>query len=141
MRQSARSTRSEARILVVDDDFHSREGLRLSFLREGYVVETARNGWQALQRLKERPVELAIIDLAAVQGVTLNGWDVLRLCRAYNPAICIVVVSAEAGREVRARAEQFDVAVHLEKPVNRIKLKAIVKARLRQLDGVQRRVA
>ena len=141
MRQSERSTRGEMRILVADDDFHSREGLRLFLLGEGYAVETARNGWQALQRLKEGLFELAIIDLPAVQGVILNGWDVLRLCRAYCPAISILVVSAQAGREARSQVEQLNVAVLLEKPVNRMQLKAVVRTRLRQLGGVQRRVA
>ncbi|MCI0410512.1 MAG: response regulator, partial [Acidobacteria bacterium] len=101
----------------------------------------ARNGWQALQRLKEGPFELAIIDLPAVQGVILNGCDVLRLCRAYCPAISILVVSAQAGRDVRAQVEQLNVSVLLEKPVNRMQLKSIVRARPRQLGSVQRRVA
>ncbi len=133
MRQRERSTRGETRVLVVDDDFHSREGLRLSLIEEGYAVDTAADGWEAFKRLKEGPFELAIIelDLPTVHDVTLNGWDVARFCRAYYPAISILVVSEEAGREVRAQAEQFKVSAFLRKPIDPVQLKAIVSARLR----------
>ena len=143
MRQRERSTRGQTRILVVDDDFHSREGLRLSLLEEGYAVETAADGWEALKRLKEGPVELAIIglDLPMVYDVTLNGWDVARFCRAYYPATSILVVSEGVGREVRAQAEQLKVSALLVKPIDPVQLKAIVWARLGPLGGVPRGVA
>lgn len=133
MRQRERSVRSEKRILVVDDDFHSREGLRLSLIEEGYVVETAADGWEAFKKLKEGPFEVAIIDLdlPTVHDVTLSGWDVARFCRAYYPTISIMVVSEAAGREVRGQAEQFKVSALLRKPIDPVQLKAIVSARLR----------
>ncbi|HZY31116.1 MAG TPA: response regulator [Candidatus Methylomirabilis sp.] len=49
------------RILLVDDHRHSREGLRESLLRDGYEVEAASDGWQAIKKVKESPFQVAII--------------------------------------------------------------------------------
>jgi CheY-like chemotaxis protein len=116
------------KILVVDDERHSREGLRVSLLGAGYTVETAADSWQAIKKIKDFPFEVAIIDLdlPPVHGVTLSGWDLVRIFRAFNPAIAIVVVGAEESRDVKAQAEQLKVAEFLEKPISPTRLKGIV---------------
>ena len=116
-------------ILVVDDHRHSREGLRESLLGEGYQVEAAADGWQAIKKVKEGRFEVAIIDLdlPPVHGVDMSGWDLVRICRAFHPAITIIVVSAEAGQAVIAQAEELKVAKVLEKPIDPTQLKAIVR--------------
>lgn len=117
------------RILVVDDDLHSREGLRDSLLTEGYRVEAAADGWQAIRKVKESLFDIAIIDLdlPPVHGVSMNGWDLARIVRAYHPGISIIVVSAEEGNAARAQAEQLKVSEFLEKPISPARLKVIVK--------------
>lgn len=93
----------EKRILVVDDDLHSREGLRASLIA---IID---------------------LDLPPVHGVTVSGWDLARIFRAYHPAISIIVVSAEDRDAVRAEAEQLRVSEFLEKPINPAQLKMIVR--------------
>lgn len=119
----------EKRILVVDDDLHSREGLRDSLRTEGFRVETAADAWEAIRKVKEARFDIAIIDLdlPPVHGVSMNGWDLARIFRAYNPAIRLIVVSAEEADVVRAEAEQMRVWQFLEKPISPARLKTIVK--------------
>jgi len=119
----------EKRILVVDDDLYSREGLRVSLQGEGYRVETAADSWQAIRIIKEHPFDIAIIDLdlPPVHGVTVNGWDLARIFRAYHPAISIIVVSAEDRQAARVEAERLKVSEFLEKPINPTQLKMIVR--------------
>jgi CheY-like chemotaxis protein len=50
-------------ILVVDDDRTMRETLGEVLTDEGYLVETAADGHEALQRLRERPADLVILDV------------------------------------------------------------------------------
>jgi CheY-like chemotaxis protein len=123
------SVAAQKRILVVDDHRHSREGLRESLLGEGYQVEAAADGWQAIKKVKEGRFEVAIIDLdlPPVHGVDISGWDLVRICRAFHPAITVIVVSAEAGQAVMARAEELKVAKVLEKPIDPTQLKAIFR--------------
>ncbi len=119
----------EKRILIVDDDLHSREGLRDTLLGEGYLVETSADSWQAIQKIKEGIFDIAIIDLdlPAFHGVVVTAWDLARIFRAYHPAISIIVVGAEEGRTVRVQVEKLKVSEFLVKPISPSKLKAIVR--------------
>lgn len=116
-------------ILVVDDDRPSREGLRDALVHGGYAVETAADTWQAIKKVRERPFEVAIIDLdlPPVHGVSLSGWDLVRIVRAYRPGTAIIVVSAEDDVALKARAQLLRVAEFLEKPISPTHVKALVR--------------
>lgn len=128
--QGGASTTAPKRILVVDNERHSREGLRDSLLGAGYTVETAADSWQAIKKIKDDFFEVAIIDidLAPVYGVALSGWDLVRIFRAFNPSIGIVVVGAEESRYAKTQAERLKVSEFLEKPISPTRLKGIVSA-------------
>ena len=119
-------------ILVVEDDVHSREGLRDSLRSEHFKVETAADGWEAFKRVKEARFDIAILDLdlPPVHGLTVSGWDLARICRAYNPAIILIIVSAEEEDAdiVRAEAEETRVSLFLQKPISPARLRDIVTA-------------
>ena len=118
----------EKKILVVDDDLHSREGLRDSLRTEGFRVETAADAWEAIRKVKEGRFDMAIVDLdlPPVHGLNMGGWDLARIFRAYHPAIRLIVVSAEDPEIVRAEAEQMRVPLLLEKPISPARLKKMV---------------
>ncbi len=120
----------EKTILVVDDDLHTREGLRDSLQTEGFRVETAPDGWEAIRKVKEKRFDIAIVDLdlPPVHGLSLNGWDLARIFRAYHPAIFLIVVSANESDVVRAEAIQMRVSQFLEKPISPSRLKTIVRS-------------
>lgn len=117
------------RILVAEEDLHSREGLRDSLIGEGYWVETAEDSWQAIRKVKERLFDVAIIDLELppVHGITVDGWDLARIFRAYHPGMSIIVLSAEEEGAARPQAERLRVSEFLEKPISPARLKAIVR--------------
>ncbi len=51
------------RILLVEDDQHSRNGLQASLRAEGHGVEAVSDGWQGFRKIKEGIFDLAIVDL------------------------------------------------------------------------------
>ena len=118
-----------ATILVVDDDRHSSEGLRDALLHGGYAVETAGDGWEAIQRIRAHPFEVAIIDLdlPPVHGVPISGWDLVRIFHTYYPRLRSIVVSAELDATLKATAERLHVAEFLEKPISPAHVSAIVR--------------
>ena len=120
----------EKRILVVDDDLHCREGLRDSLRAEGFRVEAAADSWEAIVKMKQSHFDIADIDLdlPPVHGVNMTGWDLARILRAYNAAICLIVVSAHEVDTARAEAEGIRVSQFLEKPIIPSRLKTIVRA-------------
>ncbi len=117
------------RILVVDEDRNSREGLRQWLAGEGHRVETAADGWQTIRKVKESHFDIAIIDLdlPAVRGVALNGWDLVRIVRAYTPSMTLIMLGSESRTGVTAELEAFKVSEFIEKPVNLRQLKACVR--------------
>lgn len=119
----------QKKILVVDDDRHCRDGLRDSLLGAGYCVETAANTWEAINKVKERLFEIAIIDLdlPPVVGAAMNGWELVHIFRTLHPAIAVILVGAEEDTQVRARAAQLEVSEFLEKPISPARLKMIMR--------------
>jgi len=111
--------RAPSRILVVEDDANSREGLRGLLAAGGHQVETAADGWQAIERIKQDRYALAIVDLdlPVVHGIAVDGWDVARILRAFHPGIAILLVSARGGEEVERAARQLGLSF-LEKPLD-----------------------
>ena len=116
-------------ILLVDGYPSSREGLKASLRGENCTVETVGDSWQAIKKMKESHFAVAIIDLdlPPVHGVAMNGWDLVRIFRAFDPTITLILVGADAGLDVRARAELVKVSELLEKPISPRQLKAIVQ--------------
>ena len=114
-------------ILVVEDDVNSREGLRGLLSVGGYRVDTAADGWQALERIKQGTYELAIVDLdlPVVHGIAMDGWDVARIVRAFCPDVSIVVVSGRGDDDLREAAVHMSAAF-LEKPFSMSDLRGVI---------------
>jgi DNA-binding response OmpR family regulator len=130
----------EQRILIVEDDTHSREGLKTSLLAEGYRVETSGDGLQAIKKIKEHRFDIAIVDinLPPVLDVAISGWDLVHIFRSFDPAISIILVSAE--EDIHTRAEQCGVACFLRKPIRVSQLKATLKTLYRYQEDVRQRL-
>ena len=103
-----------ASILIVDDDRDIRETLQEILEHEGHSVATARNGADALDRVRSDRPELILLDLFMP---VMDGAE-FRRHQLADPAIAdipVIVVSAAAGLEDRVRA--MAVAGFLEKPL------------------------
>lgn len=117
-------------VLIVGEDRHSREGLAETLRREGHAVDSAADLWQAISKLRTQSFGVAIIDLdfAPLHGVSLGGWDVVRIVRAYQPGIRLIVVGAEHDARLQHHASALRIAEFLEKPISPAHLKALVRA-------------
>ncbi len=117
------------RILIVDAYGTSREGLSASLRGGGWIVETAAGSWEAIQRVKDGRFGLAIIDvdLPPVHGVTMSGWDLARIFRAFHAGAAIILVTAEWRPEFVSQAERLHHARLIEKPINPGELRALVR--------------
>jgi two-component system chemotaxis response regulator CheY len=117
------------RILIVDAYGHSREGLSASLRGAGWNVETAAGSGEAIQKVKGDPFGLAIIDLElpSAHGVTVSGWDLARIFRAFHPAAAVILVTAEWRADLKAEAERHGLRL-VEKPINPAALRVLVRA-------------
>lgn len=80
-----------ARILVVDDDPRIRDVLRRGLTYEGFAVDTAGSGEEALRLAREQSPDLVILDIL-MPG--LDGYEVLRRLRAADPQLPILMLTA-----------------------------------------------
>lgn len=90
-------------ILVVDDEKNMRKIIKDYLERENYLVDTATNGEEALEKLREKnDYNLVILD---VMMPKLDGWSVLRIIKEkYNVPVMLLT----------ARSEDYDELFGLE---------------------------
>ena len=79
------------RILVVDDEAPVREVLSEYFTTQGYVVDSASNGNEALAAVKRARPDLVLLD---VRMPGLDGVEVLRRIREVDGGITVIMVTA-----------------------------------------------
>ena len=79
------------KILVVDDEENIRELYRDELVEEGYVVELAENGFQALEKLESFRPHLVTLD---VMMPGMDGIEVLKRIRAMDASIPVLLLTA-----------------------------------------------
>src|SRR5689334_9354873 len=120
-------------ILVADDEKHIVQLIKLYLTNEGYQVETAADGQEALEKARRLRPDLVVLDLMMPR---VDGWEVCRRLRKESNVPVIMLT---------ARTEDVDKIVGLElgaddyvtKPFNPRELVARVKAVLRRAQGGQ----
>jgi CheY-like chemotaxis protein len=86
--------RTAKRILIVDDDADTREGLSLAIEAAGYSVHTARDGIEALKMLRHYRPDVILLDLVMP---TMDGWT-FRMQQLRDPELADIPVVVLAGR-------------------------------------------
>ena len=87
-----------ARVLVVDDDPTIRTLLRIVVERQGYAVDAAADGVDALEHLAENRYDVALVDLMMPR---LNGYDLLREMETSREPPTVVMVTAMSDAHTR----------------------------------------
>jgi CheY-like chemotaxis protein len=123
-------TEGRVRLLLVDPYGGSREGLGAALRGGGLSVETVEGASEAIAKVRAGEVDLAIVDLdlPAAHGVAEDGWDLVRILRAANPALPLILIAAECQPDTQAEARRRGAARLLEKPINPRELRSIIRA-------------
>jgi two-component system, OmpR family, response regulator MprA len=118
------------KILVVDDERAVRESLRRALELEGYQVDLAEDGEEALERLSGSSVADAVILDVLMPGI--DGLEVCRRLRADANGVPVLMLTARA--EVDSRVAGLDAGAddYLPKPFALAELLARLRALLRR---------
>ncbi len=117
------------RILVVDDDRAVRESLRRSLAFNGYTVETASDGLEALEKVVANRPDLLILD---VMMPRLDGLEVCRRLRSAGDDLPILVLTARDSVSERVSGLDAGADDYLPKPFALEELLARLRALLRR---------
>ncbi len=113
-------------VLLVDDEPQVVFVLQFSLEAEGYRTFTARNGREALNEIGEHHPGLMVLD---IMMPTMDGWTVLeelhKLPQEDRPRV--VIVSALASRQDRAKAATLGADAYIAKPFDVVELVEVLR--------------
>jgi len=110
------------KVLVVEDDYSSRELLRICIEKEGYQCQTANDGVDGFNLFKKFNPDLIISD---VRMPHMNGIELLESIRKISKDVIIVFITGHGNEELALQALQLGANNYLKKPVDITEIKTI----------------
>lgn len=104
---------SNKKVLIVEDEKHLAEGLKLNLKLQNYIVEHAENGIEALQKWREWGPDLILLDIM-MPG--LDGISVLEEIRKDDQRLPVLILSAKDATHDKVKALSKGVDDYLSKP-------------------------
>ena len=132
-----------ARILVVEDEAHERQGLADLLRAWGYEAETASDGVEALDKVATFSPAVILSDLRMPR---LGGMDLLKQLHESRPGIGFIMLTGQGSIEEAVEATKLGAFNFLEKPLDPKRLQVELRNFLevsekdRQLEIAQRRL-
>jgi DNA-binding response OmpR family regulator len=124
-------TRTTTRVLLVEDDATVSEVVTRYLEREGFIVESAADGREALDRALTEPPDLMVLD------IMLPGMDGLEVCRRVRAKAPIPIIMLTALGEENDRVVGLDLGAddYMTKPFSPRELTSRIKSVLRRARG------
>ena len=110
-------------ILIVDDDKSIRYSLK-RMLEGNFSILTAQNGEEALNRIKEDPPDLIIMD---IKMPGRNGIDVLKEIKSIDPKSLVIMMTAYGTTETAIEAMKYGAFDYILKPFPIPQMKGLVE--------------
>jgi len=122
-------TAEQSRILIIDDQESIRKSLKLALEREGYVVETAENGREAIMKCKEEFYNLALVDLRLPD---MDGIELLTKMRETVPKMAKIIITGYPSQENAIEAVNRGADGYMVKPYAMEELLRKIKEQLQK---------
>jgi two-component system response regulator RegX3 len=117
-----------ARILIVEDEDSLADSVRYNLEREGFAVEVASDGRQALDRFQAGPPDLVVLDLMLP---AMSGLDVCRSIRT-DSTVPIIMMTAKDTEADKVSGLELGADDYVTKPFSMRELVSRVRANLRR---------
>ena len=119
------------RVLIVDDEKGMRLALKALLSKEGYEVETAGGGEEAIRCIDQGSYHVVITDLS-MNGV--SGMQVLEHARRVDPDIAVIMITAYGSEKIAVQAMKLGAVDYLPKPFDNDEVRVVVR---RVIENVQ----
>lgn len=124
------------RILVVDDERLIVKGIRFSLEQEGYTVDTAYDGEEALKAVRANAYDMVLLDLMLPK---ISGLEVCQQIREFSQ-VPVMMVTAKGEDMDKIMGLEYGADDYVTKPFNILEVKARIKAILRRSAAAARPV-
>ncbi len=104
-----------AKILWVDDEIESLQSQKMFLENKGYEVHTLTNGFDAIDYVKENPVDVVLMD-ESMPGIT--GLETLAKIKEINQSLPVVLITKNETENLMDDAIGSQISDYLIKPVN-----------------------
>jgi DNA-binding response OmpR family regulator/predicted regulator of Ras-like GTPase activity (Roadblock/LC7/MglB family) len=117
------------RLLLVEDDDYLNQGIVNSLRKDGYVVQGAKSGAEAIRLVWSEEFDVVIGDLKSPGA---DGFEMLQWLRAFRPETRMIMVTASPSTADRTQALEAGVVSYLAKPLDLHQLKEELRRLLQQ---------
>ncbi len=115
---------SSTKIFIVDDELVMRKSLSGWLERDGYEVDTAESGEEAIEKLKETRFDVLLVDIK-MEGI--SGLDVLKHVRENDPDVAVVMITAYGSISTAIEAIKNGAYDYLLKPFDPDELGVLIE--------------
>lgn len=119
------------KVLIVDDEKLLVKGIKFNFERDGFEVETAYDGEEAIKLARDKSIDIIILDLMLPK---IDGLAVCQKVREFS-RVPIIMLTAKTEDMDKILGLEYGADDYLTKPFNILELKARVKAILRRTNN------
>ena len=121
------------KILVVDDEKTLVKGIKFNLEHEGYEVETAEDGEEAVTKAREKAFDLIVMDLMMPRT---DGLEACRRIREFS-GVPVIMLTARGEDTDKLIGFEYGADDYMTKPFNILELKARIRAILRRSAAAQ----
>ena len=118
------------RVLVVDDEKLIVKGIRFSLEQDGYDVDCAYDGEEALKLAKENVYDIILLDVMLPK---YDGFEVCQQIREYSD-VPIIMLTAKGDDMDKILGLDYGADDYITKPFNILEVKARIKAIMRRIS-------
>lgn len=104
---------AKEKILVVDDEFHIRDSIRLLLEKEGYRVEMAADGREGLELIKKGGFSAALVDLK-MPG--MDGLELMKRAQGIDPGLGFILLTGYPTLDTAKEATRLGAYDYIVKP-------------------------
>ncbi|AJS58686.1 response regulator transcription factor [Paenibacillus sp. IHBB 10380] len=124
-------TANRNQVLIVEDDDNIRRFVSINLINNGFVVNEAAFGEEALQSFSTNRPDVVVLDIMLPDA---NGFEICRKLRERDPAVIIVFLTARGQDLDKIKGLEIGADDYIVKPFNPLELVARIKAILRRTE-------
>jgi signal transduction histidine kinase len=122
-------------VLIADDEDALRSTISAWLVDEGFYVEQAANGLEAIKQVQSKDFDIVLLD---IKMPGMNGLEVLRYIKKNSPPTDIVMVTAMSDVGMAVEAMKLGSKEYLTKPIDLDQLVPQLRSLVRKRDAEQR---